>query len=116
MKKLIVLLIALLVVGCAELQLAADIVDVVYDITNPEQCAKPDEIKVYKTDYRGATFYKISGSDEIFTNWLTAASRASAKNTDNELTYDHCVQAFKEKHKEAARRSADKNAKWELIK
>lgn len=131
MKKIIVSFIVLLLVAsfawASEKEIAAQqaaglngMRDVFKSVPNLDECVKPGPVKIYKTEYQGATFYKASSSSSIFTLLESAQFIAAQADDDSAYFYRLCQRRIKDNQiaelKREAKEDADKNSHWIEVK
>jgi hypothetical protein len=122
MKKLWIVVFVVALVGCAELQVASDVLDIIVPDPIIDPCAPEVKAAVEKATVDGVTVYRISlpGEATVYEyDELSALSEAAAMNTDR---YFKCRDR---KHKDELmnRRKAKENIlngnvnpQWDMVK
>jgi hypothetical protein len=116
MKKIIVLLLLLFLASCAEMTLAADIVDIF--VPDPEPCSEEIQVTIEKATVNGIEVYRISalGIEPRYEfDELSALSEMAAIKADHKFKCWQEKQGVRERERNRIK-SGDVKPNWELVK
>ncbi len=96
MKKIFIIIIVLLFAGFAF----------------AGECVKPEKVKIYVTEYKGVTYYRIGNLHFVYCPLEQAQREAAEIDKQNESNYQRCVERDEWLKAQHRAENALNNGKW----